>query len=82
MPNGNGYKDVFWKVIPILATVLIALVGIVWGITFMEMSRRINRMDDIILCQNESIARIEAKLDILLKYRTTESGSTSDSQVN
>lgn len=76
MTNGNGYKDVFWKVIPILATILIALVGLVWGITFVETSRRINRMDDIILCQRESIARIEAKVDLLLQYNSP-SGKSS-----
>ncbi len=82
MNNGNGYKDIFWKTIPILATVLIALVGVVWGITFMEMSRRINRMDDIIFCQSESIARIEAKVDVLLEYKTAESAPKPDSKLN
>jgi hypothetical protein len=70
MTNGNGYRDAFWKVIPILATVLIALVGLVWGITFAETSRRMNRIDDIIICQRESIARIEAKVDLLLQYNS------------
>ena len=77
MTNGNGYRDVFWKVIPILATILIALVGLVWGITFVETSRRINRMDDIILCQRESIARIEAKVDLLLQYSSPSTSTAS-----
>lgn len=77
MTNGNGYRDVFWKVIPIMATILIALVGLVWGITFVETSRRINRMDDIILCQRESIARIEAKVDLLLQYNSPSATAAS-----
>lgn len=63
----NGYREVFWKIVPIISTIIIALVSVVWGISYIELSRRINRIDDIVLRQSESSARIEAKLDVLLK---------------
>lgn len=63
----NGYRDVFWKLMPILTAILVALAGTVWGLTYAGLSSRINRMDDIILSQSESIARIEAKMDVLIR---------------
>ncbi|RKZ30134.1 hypothetical protein DRQ36_06555 [bacterium] len=68
--NTNGYKDAFWRIIPILTMILVSLIGVVWAITYSELSHRMNRIDDIILIQNESIARIEAKLDILIDGQT------------
>jgi len=65
--NTNGYKDVFWRIMPVVTMILVTLVGVVWGLTYAELSRRINRLDDIILYQSETVARIEAKLDILIQ---------------
>ena len=71
----DEYRQIFWRLIPIVVGILLALIGAVWGVTYAELSRRINRMDDIILEQKETVARIEAKLDILLQ-KTGEDGST------
>ncbi len=65
----NEYKNVFWKLVPIALSILVALVGIVWGLTYGGLSNRVNRMDNIILDQSAAIGRIEAKLDILLSDR-------------
>ena len=65
----NEYKNVFWKLVPIALSILVALVGIVWGLTYSELSNRVNRMDNIVFDQSAAIGRIEAKLDILLSDR-------------
>jgi len=51
---------------PILSAILVGLIGTVWGLTYMELSSRINKMDEIIMCQRETVIRIESKLDLLL----------------
>ncbi|HHS50400.1 MAG TPA: hypothetical protein ENN07_04715 [candidate division Zixibacteria bacterium] len=69
----DEYKNIFWKLAPIVLSVFIALVGVVWGMTYAELSARVNRMDDIIMSQKEAIVRIESKLDIILEknlYKT------------
>ncbi len=65
----NEYKNVFWRLVPIGLSILVALIGIVWGLTFADLSSRVDRIDNIILDQTEAIGRIEAKLDILLNNR-------------
>ncbi len=72
----NEYKNVFWKLLPIALSILIALVGIVWGLTYSELSNRVNRVDNIILDQSAAIGRIEAKLDILLADRQQSGNET------
>jgi len=66
MDRGNGYREAFWKIMPILSAILVGLIGTVWGLTYMELSSRINKMDEIIMCQRETVIRIESKLDLLL----------------
>ncbi|MCK5832948.1 hypothetical protein KAH81_04665 [bacterium] len=63
----DEYRNIFWRLAPIGLSVIIALIGIVWGITYAELSNRINRMDDIILTQTEAVGRIEAKVDLILE---------------
>ncbi|GEM_PF-1917488 len=63
----DEYRNIFWKLAPIALSVFLALIGIVWGMTYAELHSRVNRMDDIILTQKEAIVRIEAKLDIILE---------------
>jgi len=64
--NGNGEKKMLWKALTILMIVVTTLIGTVWGVTYGANSKRLSSAEMVIAKQQDRLARIETKIDILL----------------